>query len=100
MDFTKLLPDIGAPVSSPAFDETAVPEMTIGETAYAAALFLSAFAQRIADPAAIDEFARFITEHGVDWSGANPLAEPAMAPGLRAEEGRVGEEDITRKARE
>jgi len=93
MDFTKLLPDIGAPVSSPAFDETAVPEMTIGETAYAAALFLSAFAQRIADPAAIDEFARFITEHGVDWSGANPLAEQAMAPGLESAKASLSEEE-------
>src|SRR5690625_113209 len=94
MDFTKLLPDIGAPVSSPAFDETAVPEMTIGETAYAAALFLSAFAQRIADPAAIDEFARFITEHGMDWSGANPLAEQAMAPGLESAKASLSEEDL------
>src|SRR5690625_2529758 len=72
VDFTKLLPDIGAPVSSPAFDETAIPDMSIGEVAYAAALFQSVLAQRMADPATLGEFAQFSTAQGADWSGFDP----------------------------
>jgi len=69
MDFTKLLPNIGAPVSSPAFDASKIAEMSVGETAYGAALFLSALAQRMADPATLGEFAQFSTAPGADWSG-------------------------------
>src|SRR5690625_5510743 len=72
VDFTKLLPNIGIPVSSPAFDETAIPDMSIGEVAYAAALFQSVLAQRMADPATLGEFSQFSTAPGADWSGFDP----------------------------
>src|SRR5690625_2497070 len=77
MDFTKLLPNIGAPVSSPAFDATAIPAMSVGETAYAAAVFLSALAQRMANPATLGEFAQFSMAPGADWSGFHPHHAPA-----------------------
>ena len=69
MATTKILPNIGAPVSSPAFNEAAAQDMSIGEAAYAAAFFAKLYAQKLADPAAANEIARFVTGSGTDWSG-------------------------------
>lgn len=79
MDTTQILPSIGSPVSSPAFDESAIEDMSIGEVAYAAALFTRVLAKRVADPAAAHAFARFITAPGADWSGFQPSAELSAA---------------------
>src|SRR5690625_7876831 len=46
--------------------------MSIGEVAYAAALFQSGLAQRMADPATLGEFSQFSTAPGADWSGFDP----------------------------
>src|SRR5690625_396464 len=91
MDTTKILPNIGARVSSPAFDASKIAEMSVGETAYAAAVFLSALAQRMADPATLGEFAQFSTAPGADWSGFQPehstvqAETPVTPPGDNAE---------------
>src|SRR5690625_2844879 len=69
---TKILPNIGSPVSSPAFDEAAAEAMSIGEAAYAATFFLKIYAQKLADPAAANEFAQFLQASGADWSGFDP----------------------------
>src|SRR5690625_1116192 len=69
---TKILPNIGSPVSSPAFDEAAAEAMSIGEAAYAATFFLKIYAQKLADPAAANEIAQFLHASGADWSGFDP----------------------------
>src|SRR5699024_522327 len=46
--------------------------MSLGEAMYAAAFFSKIVAQKIADPAAAGEFARFIEAPGADWSGFKP----------------------------
>ncbi|HEY4577548.1 MAG TPA: hypothetical protein VIG67_06810, partial [Yaniella sp.] len=74
MATTKILPNIGSPVSSPAFDESAAEAMSIGEAAYAATFFLKIYAQKLADPAAANEFAQFLQASGADWSGFDPAA--------------------------
>src|SRR5690625_571275 len=92
MDTTQILPSIGAPVSSPAFDESAIPGMSLGEAAYAMTLFAKVFLERIADPAAVHEFAAFLTASGSDWSGLHSApaannrqedAEGAVPPGTQ-----------------
>ena len=80
MDTTQILPDIGSPVSSPAFDPAAAEDMSVGEAAYAAAFFTSVFAKRMADPAAAGGFARFVTASGEDWSGLKSSTAPASTP--------------------
>jgi len=76
---TQILPNIGSPVSSPAFDESAADDMSLGEAMYAAAFFSKIVAQKIADPAAAGEFARFIEAPGADWSGfkSDPATQSA-----------------------
>src|SRR5699024_2817994 len=69
---TKILPNIGSPVSSPAFDESAAEAMSIGEAAYAATFFLKIYAKKLADPAAANEIAQFLQASGADWSGFDP----------------------------
>ncbi|GAA4480210.1 hypothetical protein GCM10023190_24650 [Enteractinococcus fodinae] len=76
MDTTQILPNIGSPVSSPAFDPSAADEMSVGEAAYAAAFFANVAVKRMADPAAAGEFARFVTASGEDWTGFKPSAAP------------------------
>src|SRR5690625_7115397 len=78
--------------------------MSIGEVAYAAALFQSGLAQRMADPATLGEFSQFSTAPGADWSGFDPdhattRARPAakndqadMGPGPSV----TSEESVTR----
>src|SRR5690625_7768210 len=65
------------PISSPAFDESAAENMSIGEAAYAATFFLKTYAKKLADPAAANEIAQFLQASGADW---------------RSEERRVGKE--------
>src|SRR5699024_1787708 len=76
---TKILPNIGSPVSSPAFDEAAAETMSIGEAVYAATFFLKIYAQKLADPAAANEIAQFLQASGADWSGFKP--DPATPSG-------------------
>src|SRR5690625_119649 len=92
MDTTQILPSIGAPVSSPAFDESAIPGMSLGEAAYAMTLFAKVLLERIAEPAAVHEFAAFLTASGSDWSGLHSApaannrqedAEGAVPPGTQ-----------------
>ncbi|HEY4557839.1 MAG TPA: HNH endonuclease signature motif containing protein [Enteractinococcus sp.] len=72
MSTTRILPNIGSPVSSGAFDEAAIGDMSIGELVYATTLFNTELARRMANPATAHEFAQFILEHGTDWSGFKP----------------------------
>ncbi|HEY4558466.1 MAG TPA: hypothetical protein VIG82_09775, partial [Enteractinococcus sp.] len=72
MTTTRILPDIGTPVSSGAFDEAAIGDMSIGELVYGATLFNTELARRMADPATAHEFAHFVVEQGTDWSGLKP----------------------------
>ena len=77
MDTTQILPNIGSPVSSPAFDPSAADDMSVGEAMYAVTFFASVVAKRMADPATANEFARFVTASGEDWSGFKPSTTPA-----------------------
>lgn len=69
MDDTRILPDIGSPVSSAAFDEDAIDAMSLGELAYAATVFQRAFSERMASPEAFHELATFHKASGADWTG-------------------------------
>ncbi|GAA4476179.1 hypothetical protein GCM10023190_13150 [Enteractinococcus fodinae] len=80
MDTTQILPNIGSPVSSPAFDPAAADDMSVGEAVYAAAFFADVAAQRMADPAAAGDFARFVTASGEDWSGFKSATAPGAVP--------------------
>jgi hypothetical protein len=81
---TKILPNIGSPVSSPAFDESAAENMSIGEAAYAATFFLKIYAKKLADPAAAHDIAQFLQASGADWSGFQ--SDSASAPAEHSEE--------------
>ena len=72
MAITQILPNIGSPVSSPAFDESAAEAMSIGEAAYAATFFLKIYAKKLADPAAANEIAQFLQASGQIGPGFNP----------------------------
>ena len=80
MDTTQILPNIGSPVSSPAFDPSAADDMSVGEAMYAVAFFASVVAKRMADPVTAGEFARFVVAPGEDWSGFKSATTPAAAP--------------------
>ena len=69
LDITQILPNIGAPVTSAAFDEAAAADMSLGQAAYAATFFTKLFAKKLADPAAAHEIAQFTHSAGADWSG-------------------------------
>ncbi len=69
---TQILPNIGSPVSSPAFEESAISDMSVGEVVYAATLFAIEMVKRMSDPATGPEFARFVTQPGADWTGFKP----------------------------
>lgn len=62
MSTTRILPAIGAPVSSPAFDPSAVQNTSIGELVYGATLFTTELARRMADPTTAHEFAPFLVD--------------------------------------
>ena len=87
---TKILPNIGAPVSSPAFDPTKIAAMSISEVVYAEVLFLLEAIKRLADPAVANKFARFVTAAGADWSGYHPNS----ATGTSQHEEPPGEEHV------
>src|SRR5690625_5018265 len=95
MSTTRILPAIGAPVSSPAFDPSAVQNTSIGELVYGATLFTTELARRMADPTTAHEFAPFLVDHGVDWSGFKPteVTDPCEAHS-------AGEEDVAIKETE
>src|SRR5690625_1557534 len=95
MSTTRILPAIGAPVSSPAFDPSAVQNTSIGELVYGATLFTTELARRMADPTTAHEFAPLLVDHGVDWSGIKPaeVTEPCEAHS-------AGEEDVASKETE
>jgi len=69
MTSTRILPDIGTPVSLPGFDEQVTDGMSVGQLAYAATLFTTALVGRMANPATAHGFAPFVVDHGADWSG-------------------------------
>ena len=86
MATTKILPDIGSPVSSPAFDETAADDMSLGEAAYAATFFMKVYSQKLADPGAAHDIARFVEASGADWSGFQSDLASSAATGAEPED--------------
>ena len=64
-----IFPNLGDPVSVDAINEDRIDEMTLGELAYARALFGQKFSERLAQPGSINEIATFTSARGADWSG-------------------------------
>jgi len=65
----QLFANAGTAVSIDAINEDLISEMTLGELAYANALFSRKFSERLAQPESIREIATFSKAAGADWSG-------------------------------
>lgn len=65
----QLFANAGEAVSIAAINEDLISEMTLGELAYANALFSRKFSERLAQPESVQEIATFSKAAGVDWSG-------------------------------
>lgn len=69
MDHTKILPDIGDPVSTDLLNLDALADASPGEVIYAATILNRLAADQMSDPETYHQVATFTTATGADWSG-------------------------------
>lgn len=69
MDQTSIFTNLGAPVSVDAINEGLIDDMSLGELAYAQALFSQKFSDRLSQPDSDNEIATYRKAPGSDWSG-------------------------------
>lgn len=69
MDQTSIFTNRGAPVSVDAINEDLIDDMSLGELAYACALFSQKFSGRLSQPDAENEVSLYRKASGSDWSG-------------------------------
>lgn len=69
MDQTSIFTNLGAAVSVDAINEDLIDDMSLGELAYARALFNQKFSERLSKPGAENDVALYRKSSGADWSG-------------------------------
>lgn len=99
VDMDNIFPPTSSPVSLPAIDVDAIEDMSIGEVGYAATLLLREFAQRLANPAAVNELALFTQGNGTDWSGLTSITPPQFID-PNAEDAQEDDEDEEKPAKQ
>lgn len=86
MDQTSIFTNLGAPVSVEAINEGLIDDMSLGELAYARALFSQKFSERLSQPDASSEIATYRKAPGSDWSGFAAQGKPENDAGALPQE--------------
>ena len=80
MDIPKILPDLGAPVSTRLLNVDEFDDASLGEVMHAATVLMQVASQRMANPATYTEIPTYIDAAGRDWSGFHGESTPTDSP--------------------